>query len=233
MPKSIHTIILDLGGVLLDLNMPRSLKAFEALGIDTQTILSSEPSDRPSATICEGLSATGAMLLYQIGKITTDQFLTGLLSLCHPGTTHQQVLDAWNACLLDIPLFKLKAIQQLRQQGYKLCLLSNTNEAHWQRISQDCFPQPPAHYFDHLFLSQEMGLAKPDPLIFQTVLQQIDAQPQECLFIDDAQVNCDAAAALGIHTYKTDRARLTPQDSIVRPANDWTNVIHRLLSDPT
>lgn len=229
-----HTLILDLGGVVLDIDMHRSLQAFEALGIDTQTLLSSgKTDDTPQATLCEGISASGAMHLYQIGGISTEQFFNGLLPLCRPETTLQQLHDAWNACLLDIPNFKLEAILQLRQQGYNVHLLSNTNELHWQYIVQHFFPLPPHHYFNHLFLSQEMHLAKPDPAIFQAVLQQINAQPQDCLFIDDAQINCDAAATLGLHTYKADTAHLTAQGTLLRPTTEWHTIIHQLLSTPS
>ncbi len=225
-----HNIIFDLGGVLLDIDMQRSLLAFEALGIDTKALLAPKQDNTPQATICEGMSATGFMHLYQIGSITTEQFLNELRTHCHPGTTQQQLLNAWNACLIDIPQFKLDAILQLRQQGYKVHMLSNTNDSHWQYIAQQLFPQPPHHYFDHIFLSQEMHLAKPDPTIYQAVLQQINAQPHDCLFIDDAQINCDAAAALGLHTYKADTAHPTAQGTLLRPATEWPSIIHQLLS---
>jgi putative hydrolase of the HAD superfamily len=57
-------------------------------------------------------------------------------------------------------------------------------------------------YFDHLFLSQEMHMAKPNGDIFLAVLEQLGARAEECLFIDDAQANVDAAKALGYNVYK-------------------------------
>lgn len=52
--------------------------------------------------------------------------------------------------------------------------------------------------FHHVFFSSEIGLSKPDPKVFEFVLNAIGAKPQDCIFIDDAQENLDAASMLGI-----------------------------------
>jgi predicted thioesterase len=80
--------------------------------------------------------------------------------------------------------------------------LSNTNEAHWLHIAEKHFEGMAEDYFDHLFLSQEMHMAKPNDDIFLAVLEQLGAKAEECLFIDDAQANVDAAQALGYNVYK-------------------------------
>ena len=123
------------------------------------------------------------------------------LYLTAPGTTRQQVLDAWNSCLQTLPKYKLDFVKQLRNEGYATYLLSNTNDAHWKYILETSFPEPPEYYFDKLFLSQEMGMAKPDTEIYAEVLRQIGTPADECLFIDDSSANCKAAESLGIHTY--------------------------------
>ena len=56
-------------------------------------------------------------------------------------------------------------------------------------------------YFDRIYLSYQMKMAKPEPEIFQAVLADAGLAPDETLFIDDAEANCRAAQALGIHTY--------------------------------
>ena len=63
--------------------------------------------------------------------------------------------------------------------------------------------------FRRIFVSGELRLAKPDPAIFRHVLAAIGAAPEACLFIDDAQRNVAAAAALGMRTHLfTDAAGL-------------------------
>ena len=203
----IKHVIFDLGGVLIDLDMPRSMQSFAALGADPKALLqpasSAATEGRAKATLCDGMVANGAMDLYQTGDISTDDFVKGIQSYCHEGTTEQQVMDAWNDCLLTIPAYKLEYLKQLRKQGYAVHLLSNTNDAHWQFIAEEHFGGKTEEYFDQLFLSQEMHMAKPNADIFQAVLERLGAKSSECLFLDDSQANVDAAQALGYNVYKT------------------------------
>lgn len=202
----IKHVIFDFGGVLLDLDMPRSMAAFRALGADMSTLL--QPATqalaegKAGATLCDGLAACGVMDLYQTGDVTTPQLVDEILAHCRPGTTAEQVLDAWDACLLSIPEYKLDYIRDLRSRGYQVHLLSNTNEAHWMRAAESCFGGHPEEFFHSLFLSQEMHMAKPNDDIFLAVLSRLQAAPEECLFLDDTQANVDAASALGYHVYK-------------------------------
>ena len=197
----IKAIIFDLGGVLIDVDMNRCFHNIKALGVDVDSLTkTSSESNAPVSTVCEGVTISGALHEYQIGKIPTDKFITMIQQISTPGTTRQQVLDAWNSCLLTLPKYKLDFVKQLRNEGYATYLLSNTNDAHWKYILETSFPEPAENYFDKLFLSQEMGMAKPNPEIYAEVLRQISTPADECLFIDDSSANCKAAETLGIHT---------------------------------
>lgn len=202
----IRNIIFDLGGVLLNLNMPQCFQNFAMLGADKQYFMGggTQKGEKKGATICEGITASGDMDLYQVGKISTEDFLLKIQSICRQGTTRDDVLNAWNSCLLDIPTYKLDLLKSLRAKGYRVFMLSNTNDAHWTRIERVNFPEAVDVYFDDIFLSHELGMAKPNADIYETVLERIGAPADECLFIDDAQVNCDAAAQLGINVQKYD-----------------------------
>lgn len=199
----IKAIIFDLGGVLIDLDMHQCFENIRLLGVDIDALNreSQEDSNGEGATICEGVTASGMMHRYQIGKVSTEEFLGAILKLSKSGTEYQQVVDAWNSCLLTIPDYKLDFIQQLRSEGYATYLLSNTNESHWTYIEENSFPEPVSTYFDHCFLSQEMFLAKPNAEIYETVLSQIPFTADECLFIDDSSVNCESAERVGIKSF--------------------------------
>lgn len=199
----IKAVIFDLGGVLIDLDMHQCFENIKALGIDIDALSqdSQNDSDDKGATICEGVTATGMMHLYQVGKISTGDFLGAMLRQSRQGTEYQQVVDAWNSCLLTIPDYKLDFIRQLRSEGYATYLLSNTNDAHWKYIEECCFTDSLDTYFDHCFLSQEMGMAKPNANIYESVLSQIPFLAGECLFIDDSSVNCEAAEKVGISSF--------------------------------
>lgn len=56
--------------------------------------------------------------------------------------------------------------------------------------------------YDYVFLSFEMGLKKPNVEIFRKVLDSVPFKPEEILFIDDLDLNIDAASSLGIKTCK-------------------------------
>ncbi len=197
----IKTIIFDFGGVLLDIDMQRTIHSFEALGLDAVSWMTRPSTDNEvGGTLCHGAAASKLMDEYQTGKISTEDFLGDALKGCDEGTTWQQVVDAWNDWLLGVPVEKLEFARQLRKEGYRVYLLSNTNEEHWRFMLPRYFPQSLDTYFDGVYLSQELGIAKPDLLIFPHVLNDIEAKAEECLYIDDTKVNCEAAQKLGIHT---------------------------------
>ena len=198
----IKTVIFDLGGVLLDLDMPACFDRIRNLGVDIQALAEcGSGKDAPKSVICEGIAVSGVMNDYQVGNISTADFMSVIQNYAKKGTSYDDVLDAWNSCLITIPSYKLDYLKELRMRGYKVCLLSNTNDAHWKYIVEKWFTEPLSNYFDNVFLSQEMHLAKPDVRIFQEVLKCVDTPADECLFIDDSKANCKSAETLGIRTY--------------------------------
>jgi HAD superfamily hydrolase (TIGR01509 family) len=83
-------------------------------------------------------------------------------------------------------------------QKYPLYLLSNTNEVHYAHL-QGNFNV--ARHFKELILSFQVGLAKPNRLIYEEVLKRSGLSAAECIFIDDLAVNIAAARDLvGMHT---------------------------------
>lgn len=55
------------------------------------------------------------------------------------------------------------------------------------------------HVFDAVIFSAEVGLAKPDPQIYQLMLAQLAVSPQQSIFVDDFLENVEAARAVGMH----------------------------------
>lgn len=234
----IKNIIFDLGGVLLDIDLIHCMKQVQALGVDfdslsKQTATVDDASNQKQAVMGEGIVATGATHLYQIGKISTTDFISGIQQLCRQGTTYQQVLDAWNTCCIDIPQYRLDKVLQLRKQGYHTYMLSNTNDAHWQDIVKRCFggAEGVSRYFDKVFLSQEMHLAKPNDDIYLEVLKEISATACDCLFIDDSTQNTEAAAALGFHTIHADVSTTHQGKVVAPPAVEWKDVIDGIIAN--
>jgi putative hydrolase of the HAD superfamily len=230
----IRNIIFDLGGVLLDIDLNYCMHQMQALGIDLDAFEKKSmqtPIGTKAAVLGEGIVANGAMHLYQTGDITTEDFLEGVRKYCKEGTTKDQVLEAWNSCCIAIPPYRLDKLKELKERGYHIYMLSNTNEAHWQKIVDQCFGGQKVvnSLFDHVFLSQVMHLAKPNDEIYLEVLRQIHAQADDCLFLDDSSANLEAASALGFHTYHVETSKTQNGMVVAPPSTDWTTTIDKLL----
>lgn len=193
--KRYKNYIFDQGNVILDIDPRLSLDAFKPL-------LKPSASDAPisAADLLGGPDGT-LTAEYQVGRITTEEFVARLMPSMRPGTTKQQLLQAWNAIIIGIPERRLRALGKLHDQGARTFMLSNTNDEHMRHIIEVCFGgrrDRMFHYFDDLFLSNEMHLAKPGAEIFIEAMRRGNINPEETLFIDDLEQNVLAARKLGI-----------------------------------
>lgn len=92
-----------------------------------------------------------------------------------------------------------KLLNELCNNNYKLCVLSNINSLHFNYI------KPKFNNFKifyKIYLSYKLHLIKPDPKIFKYVINDLKAQPNEILFIDDSEENIKASCSLGMNTIK-------------------------------
>lgn len=189
MSKKISAIIFDLGGVLYDIDLNRSVKAFEALGLENFDELYSLKEQ------------TELFDKLETGKIGREEFVKHLQKHLPHITDTEKMLDAWRALLIDMPQENIDILHQLKKD-YKLYLLSNTNEIHIEEINrylqQNCGIQDIRHLFDKAYLSYEIGMRKPGVEIYNYVLESHNLNPKETLFIDDSQANIDGAEEAGI-----------------------------------
>jgi putative hydrolase of the HAD superfamily len=120
-----------------------------------------------------------------------------------PGISHQQVDDAWNALLLDLPVKRVEMLKLLKPH-YRLFLLSNSNQIHYDcymgRFEKE-YGYSMELLFEKLWFSFQLGLLKPDPEIFRYVLNEAGLIPEETLFIDDTLVHVEAARSVGINAF--------------------------------
>ena len=85
-------------------------------------------------------------------------------------------------------------IERLHQAGYIVSLMSNTHEIHVRSNNLRGFYD----IFDNTFLSNEIGLIKPDMEKYKYVINKLDTKPKKCIFIDDKIQNLVPARELGI-----------------------------------
>lgn len=186
-------IIFDLGNVLVKLNPEGCIGAFKAIGMGE--LVDSNPQS-------EGMKLMSKL---GVGMMTTEEFCEAARKLTGTDVTNEEIIDAANKMLVVIPDEKKKRLLQLKKAGYRLFLLSNTIDVHWDYCVEHLFPylnHGVEDYFEYCFLSQRMHLAKPNARIYEEVIRQANIHPDETLFIDDLKENCEAAEKLGIHTFQ-------------------------------
>ncbi len=189
------TIILDMGGVLMNHNMPECIARFtDILGKENiKTILG-------LASNGEG-TADSLMEQYERGHISTDAFIDGIMQYAVRPTTREEIIAAWNTMHGGIPAERLDLIRTWKDKGHRLFLLSNNNELHWE----DIFTHYDMSMFEHCFASHLLHISKPDPRIYQFVDNQLRTWNCETPFhfVDDIAINRLTAEQLGWQTYET------------------------------
>jgi len=146
-----------------------------------------------------------ALPKYEVGKISTDTFINKLLSQAKPNVQALDVIQAWNSMLIGIPASRLKMLEQLKSH-YKLYLLSNTNELHIEWIHRHLrkdhdIANFEKQYWNGVYYSHQVKERKPNPAVFQYVIDDAGIIPEETLFMDDTEEHLYAASQLGFDTH--------------------------------
>lgn len=186
-----RNIVFDFGGVIADLTREESVQAFEALGL------------KDADTILDKYHQTGIFQQLDEGKLDADGFRKELGKLCGKVPTEEQTVHAWLCFLKEIDVHRLRFIEELRKSSYRTYLLSNTNPFIMSWACSEAFSadrKPLDAYFDKLYLSYEMGCAKPSPEIFGKMIADSGIDPAESLFVDDSAVNAAAGRRFGFAT---------------------------------
>ncbi len=185
-------IVFDLGGVILPLNRPRAEAAFRSLS--AQGSAGNHPFDRAYAALLDD----GFFDRFEKGQISGQEFLGTLARLA--GSDEADVRTVWQTILEPIPPENLIALAKLAK-SYPLYLLSNTNALHMEWIFShvdQAHGRPLfAGIFQHLFLSYEMRMRKPEPIIYHTVAEHVGLKPADLMFVDDHPENVQAARVAG------------------------------------
>jgi len=188
----IKNIIFDFGGVIIDIDEQLTINEFVKLGI----------SDITKAKSPEFIEL---IRKFEKGIFTPDIFRNKLRDFLDISATDQEIDDAWNALLFDIPAERLKIIENVKK-NYNIYLLSNSNEIHYDLYVRDLQLRFGYTEFNELFhqayFSFDLHLSKPEPEIYEFIMYQEALNPQETLFIDDKSENINAAKKLGFQTYQ-------------------------------
>ena len=190
--KGINAIIFDFGGVILNLDYMRTIRAFENLGFaDFKEWYTQAQQDSVFDEI-------------EVGAISEDDFRTGIKELGKIEISDVQFDNAWNAMLLDLPEERLSLLSSLKEQK-RVFLLSNTNVIHARCFKNSIRLEHRGaelqSYFEAAYYSHEMGLRKPNPEIFQKLIERHGLDPTETLFIDDSIQHIEGAKLCGLQVH--------------------------------
>jgi HAD superfamily hydrolase (TIGR01509 family) len=183
--SSIKLVCFDVGGVLVD-TCRTFLEGIAEAGLPY----------RSSPLEIDQLydSALHVRQAYRTGKITSEQYATGVSSALHGLYTKAEVLRIRDASIKGTyPETEAILLKLSGTPGIQIALLTNTNVEHWSRIAG----LPWMKYVDHSFTSHEMGIAKPSPQVFQAVKSATRKLSGEILYFDDLESNIAASAKLG------------------------------------
>ena len=193
--KNIKNIIFDFGGVLLNLNMRACIDAFANLGYNKINEL------------IDHYKQKGLFLQFEEGKISTNDFFIELKKIIGSDVPIEDLKEAYLAFLGDLPRYKLDLILKLHRK-YRIYMLSNINQFIFEYCKKTYFETNNRifdDYFNKAYLSFEMGVCKPDKLIFEKMIEDAKIIPNQCLFLDDSIANIETAKKIGFHTHLVKR----------------------------
>ena len=188
--SEIKNIIFDLGGVILNLNYQATTDAFKKLGVKNFQQLYSQKQQ------------TELFNNFEKGLINSEKFILQLQKTT--ALKEKQIINAWNAMLLDLPKKRLDFILSLKS-NYNTYLLSNTNEIHIEyfesQLSKNNQLALFKKCFSKIYYSSRIGDRKPNESCFDKVIKENNLIPKETLFIDDSIQHINSANKIGIKTY--------------------------------
>lgn len=184
-------LIIDLGGVLFDIDFEKTRQAMMQL------------EGYNGTPIAFGVEQQDEIFVaYDRGDVTTSEFRHALRHR-YGFTADDSAIDrAWCA-ILERGLFPF-AVDEVRrlqmtyaaEPGSRTVILSNISELHYLDCQLRC--QPVFQLVDQVYLSYVIRRRKPDPQAFFHVCEDQGFDPADAVLVDDSSSNCAAAGSLGI-----------------------------------
>lgn len=182
LPTPIKHLVFDMGGVLVQIDWHGQMS--KLLG-----------EDIPFEQMHQRWADSEASTAFEENKIDFSTFCEKLIEENGLTISKEQVEVAFRNIVQDDFPDTCEMLEQLRSK-YTLSLLSNTNAYHWEMLTKRNTFLPLLH---NPFTSLDFGVMKPDPLIYEKLIEKLNCQPEEILFFDDGLMNVEAARKLGIN----------------------------------
>jgi len=193
--STVRNVVMDLGGVMLEWNPDQLLTRFEP-----------DPARRGQLRA----SIFGHdWHLFDRGRVTEAELLVRLE--LRTGRTRElllEIVDAVRESLREKPE-TVSLVRAFQQRGFDIYCLSNMPSPMYAHLRR-------RHTFWDVFrgivVSGEIQLMKPEPEIYLHLLERFGLRAEESVFIDDMQVNIDAAKGVGLHAIRFQNAAQCQQE---------------------
>jgi putative hydrolase of the HAD superfamily len=201
-------IVFDFGNVIININPDLTYQSFADLTFKSPAKIKSLITDND------------VFKKFETGYFNEEEFRDVIRQILGYPLNDNEIDTAWNALVLDVPLQRIKFLEELRTK-YPIYLLSNTNSIHTnysKKIFKDQFGYNNfLDLFQKAYLSFETKLFKPDNKIYEFIISDIGVKSEEILFLDDNQDNIDSACEMGIKGIK------------INPPEDFNYILQSLL----
>jgi epoxide hydrolase-like predicted phosphatase len=181
----VQGVVFDFGGVVHAFDFGRFLRRF------------GDRTKKSIAEMADAVAGSGLSRRYESGEIASRDFCRGITAVCGLSVSEEEFAEAFAG--IFTPIEPTVGLIRKLSRSYRLGLLSNTNEWHFERHIRrlDIFP-----LFDAVTLSFQVGTMKPGEAIYRDLLRKIGLAPEECVFVDDLEENVAAARRLHFHAIR-------------------------------
>jgi putative hydrolase of the HAD superfamily len=178
-----QALLFDVGGVLLDIDFDRALRAWAPY--------SALPRDELQKTY----AYDHQFRRHECGEMTAGEYFDYIGETLRLNASREQIAAGWNAIFVG-EITRTRLLVESARKRLPCFAFTNTNASHMATWS-GLFPEVAAA-FDRIFASHEIGLRKPEPASFEYVCQATGLAPEAFLFFDDLAENVQAARAVGL-----------------------------------
>ena len=178
----IEVIYFDLGKVIVDFDHSRA----------AQELLKATPLSlkEAMAVLSDGKLASE----YETGRLSSQEHYRKVCRRLQMEVSIEKFRELWGSMFLPEPLLSESFLQDLKKR-YRLMLLSNTNEIHFDFVIQN---YPILRMIEERLLSYQAGCMKPEARIFELAIKKAGVAPENIFFTDDRLENIEAAQRAGI-----------------------------------
>lgn len=177
-----RVVIFDLDGVIRDWNDDEIAEVESSFGLEPGVIL------RTGFDTDLGHAVTTGAITY---REWMDEIRRRILDT-HGGSV-VGALDEWEANVGRVDTEMLAVLREVRRHCPAAVLSNGTTRLRRDLHALDLYDE-----FDVIFNTAELGIAKPDPAVFELVLDHLDARAEDALFVDDLEANVEGARSIGL-----------------------------------